>query len=80
MGESSDQMYRIIDTKVGVRQSYSSREEALEALRAWIEMQRKAGERVIEQDDGQWKDSRMTVWVCDPGEHIVRLVGEPRYA
>jgi hypothetical protein len=34
-------------------------------------MQRQAGEIVVEQDSGQWSDSRITKWIADRDDNIV---------
>jgi hypothetical protein len=73
MNDARAASYRLFDTKHGERAAFDTLDAARAALRAWIEMQRQAGEQVIEQDGGQWADSRLTVWISDPGEKIVRL-------
>jgi hypothetical protein len=40
-------------------------------------LQRQAGETVIEQDTGQWSDSRVTKWIADGDGNIVRLQERP---
>ena len=65
--------YYIVDSKTGDHQGYSTIDTAREALLAWILMQRQAGEVVVEQDTGQWSDSRITRWIADRDEKIVRL-------
>jgi hypothetical protein len=46
---------------------------AREALLGWIFKQRQAGERVIEQDTGQWSDSRVTMWIADRDDKVIKL-------
>lgn len=75
MMPQNESCYRLVDTKVGIRETFPTLEKALAALRAWIALQREAGEQVSELDGGEWKDSRVTVWISDPDAHIVRLTG-----
>jgi len=65
--------YYLVDSKTGGHQGYSTIDTAREALLAWILMQRQAGEVVVEQETGQWSDSRITRWIADRDEKIVRL-------
>jgi hypothetical protein len=65
--------YYLVDSRTGNRASYVTLVLAREALSGWITMQRQAGEFVVEQDTGQWSDSRMTVWISDEDGHVVRL-------
>jgi len=65
--------YYLRDSKTGSRQGYSTLDTAREALLAWILLQRQAGENIVEQDTGQWSDSRVTRWITDRDEKIVRL-------
>jgi hypothetical protein len=65
--------FHLLDTKVGERAAFATVVEARAALRTWIELQRHAGEPVVEQSTGQWMDSRLTVWIIDPSNKIVRL-------
>jgi hypothetical protein len=65
--------YCLRDSKTGGREGYSTLDTAREALIAWILLQRQAGETVVEQENGQWSDSRVTRWIADIDENIVRL-------
>jgi len=65
--------YYLRDSKTGSHEGYSTLDTAREALLAWILLQRQAGETVVEQDNGQWSDSRVTKWIADMDENIVRL-------
>jgi hypothetical protein len=65
--------YYLRDSKTGESEGYSTLDTAREALVAWILLQRQAGETVVEQDNGQWSDSRVTRWIADTDENIVRL-------
>lgn len=65
--------YYLRSSKTGDRQGYSTLDTAREALLAWVFAQREAGETVIEQDSGQWSDSRVTMWIADRDDGIVKL-------
>lgn len=65
--------YYLRDSKTGGSKGYSTLDTAREALLAWVFMQRQAGETVIEKDTGQWSDSRVTMWIEDRDNNIVRL-------
>ncbi|MGC2031817.1 MAG: hypothetical protein WA642_17490 [Steroidobacteraceae bacterium] len=65
--------YYLRSSKTGDRQGYSTLDTAREALLAWVFAQRQAGETVIEQDNGQWSDSRVTMWIADRDDGIVKL-------
>jgi hypothetical protein len=65
--------YYLRDSKTGKSDGYSTLDTAREALLAWILLQRQAGETVVEQDNGQWSDSRVTKWIADIDENVVRL-------
>jgi hypothetical protein len=65
--------YYLRSSKTGDRQGYSTLDTAREALLAWVFAQREAGETVIEQDGGQWSDSRVTMWIADRDDGIVKL-------
>lgn len=67
--------YYLCNSKTGDRQGYSTLDTAREALVGWILTQRQAGETVVEQDTGQWSDSRVTQWIADRDDRIVRLEG-----
>jgi len=71
----SEHPYYLCDSKTGGQEGYSTLDSAREALVAWIFVQRQAGETVVEQDNGQWSDSRVTKWVADREHNIVRLKG-----
>jgi hypothetical protein len=65
--------FYLCDSKTGGRVGYSTLDTAREALLGWIFKQRQAGERVIEQDTGQWSDSRVTMWIADRDDKVVKL-------
>jgi hypothetical protein len=65
--------YTLWDSKTGSHEGYSTLDTAREALLAWILLQRQAGETVIETATGQWHDSRVTRWIADRNDKIVRL-------
>lgn len=65
--------YYLRYSKTGGREGYSTLDTAREALIGWILLQRQAGETVVEQENGQWSDSRVTKWIADIDENIVRL-------
>lgn len=65
--------YCLRSSKTGDGEGYSTLDTAREALLAWIFAQRQAGETVIEQDNGQWSDSRVTMWIADQNDAIVKL-------
>jgi hypothetical protein len=65
--------YYLRSSKTGDGQGYSTLDTAREALLAWVFAQRQAGETVIEQDNGQWSDSRVTMWIADRDDGIVKL-------
>ena len=69
----TDMKFHLMDSKVGERGAFSTIEEAHRALQTWIDLQRHAGEPVVQQKTGQWTDSRLSVWVTDPQQTIVRL-------
>jgi hypothetical protein len=61
------------DLKTGVSVGYSTLDTAREALLSWISMQRQAGETVIELPEGRWSDSRVTKWLADQDNNILKL-------
>jgi hypothetical protein len=67
--------YYVWDSKTGHREGFSTLDQAREALLAWILLQRQAGETVVEHETGQWSDSRVTRWVADQDDQVVRLGG-----
>jgi hypothetical protein len=69
----SEHPYYLRDSKTGSHEGYSTLDSAREALVAWIFLQRQAGETVVEQDNGQWSDSRVTKWIADREDKIVKL-------
>jgi len=73
MEETRSHPYFIWNSKTGAHDGYSTLDSAREALLAWILLQRQAGETVIETDAGQWHDSRVTRWIADRDDKIVRL-------
>jgi len=73
MEETITHPYTLRDSKTGGKQGFSTLDSALEALLGWILLQRQAGEVVVETDTGQWHDSRITRWIADREDHIVRL-------
>ena len=66
-------MFQLVDSKVGVRAEFAQLSAAQAALAEWIGVQRKAGEPVVEQRDGQWSDSKVTIWICDGESHVIKL-------
>jgi hypothetical protein len=73
MEESIMHPYTLCDSKTGGKQGFSTLDSAREALLGWILLQRQAGEVVVETDTGQWHDSRVTRWISDRENNIVRL-------
>jgi hypothetical protein len=69
--------FYLCDSKTGERAGFSTLDSAREALLSWVFLQRQAGETVIEQDTGQWSDSRVTKWIADGDGNIVRLQERP---
>jgi hypothetical protein len=65
--------YYVVDSKTGAQEGYSTLDTAREALLGWILLERQAGETVIEKDTGQWSDSRVTRWIADRDQNIVKL-------
>ena len=63
----------VYNSKTGHKHGFSTLDQAREALLAWILLQRKAGEAVVEHQTGQWSDSRVTRWIADRDDQIVRL-------
>jgi hypothetical protein len=61
------------DLKTGTQVGYSTLDSAREALLGWVLLQRQAGETVIELPEGQWSDSRVTKWIADRDNQIVKL-------
>jgi hypothetical protein len=73
VGSKGVHPYYLRESKTGSAEGYSTLDTAREALLSWILMQRQAGEIVVEQDSGQWSDSRITKWIADRDDNIVRL-------
>jgi hypothetical protein len=71
--ESNDSQYFLWDSKTGNHKAFLSLEDARAALFEWISLQRNAGEPVVEQGTGQWTDSRVTMWIADAANNIIRL-------
>jgi hypothetical protein len=69
----SQHPYYLCDSKTGEKQGFSTRDQAREALLSWILIQRQAGEAVNELHTGQWSDSRVTRWIADRADQVVRL-------
>jgi hypothetical protein len=69
----SQHPYYLCDSKTGEKQGFSTLDQAREALLSWILVQRQAGEAVNEHDTGQWSDSRVTRWIADREDQVVRL-------
>ena len=69
----SQHPYYLCDSKTGEKQGFSTLDQAREALLGWILVQRQAGEAVNEHDTGQWSDSRVTRWIADSADQVVRL-------
>jgi hypothetical protein len=65
--------FKWIDSRVGKISEFESLEEARTALLAWITKQRNAGEPVSETSDGEWSDSRVTTWIADSNDQVVRI-------
>jgi hypothetical protein len=73
-GRSEDvHPYYLRNSKTGERKGYSTLDTAREALLAWVFTQRQAGETVVEQDTGQWSDSRTTMWIANQEDRIIGL-------
>jgi hypothetical protein len=68
--------YYLCDSKTGDKEGFSTLEQAREALLGWILLQRQAGEAVNEHETGQWSDSRVTRWIADHEDRVLRL-GSP---
>jgi hypothetical protein len=73
MTDTEPHPYYVCNSKTGEHEGYSTLDGAREALLSWILLQRQAGEQVIETDTGQWHDSRVTRWIADREDKIVRL-------
>lgn len=71
--EPADNHYFLWDSKTGNQKGFVSLETARAALFAWISLQRNAGESVVEHETGQWTDSRVTKWIADVQDNIIRL-------
>lgn len=67
--------FKLVDSKVANRGEFDNLEAARSGLSHWIEKQRAAGEPVVELPDGQWSDSRITIWITDDGGNVRRLKG-----
>ena len=67
------QPFYLMNSRMGQQEEFATLEEGRLALRAWITKQSHAGERVLEQETGQWSDSRVTVWIADQAGTIMRL-------
>jgi hypothetical protein len=65
--------FYICDSRTGDKQGFSTLEQAREALLGWILLQRQAGETVVEHENGQWSDSRVTRWIANLDDEIVPL-------
>jgi len=65
--------FYLCDSKTGDKHGYSTLDQAREALLAWILLQRQAGEAVVEHDNGQWSDSRVTRWIANSDDEVVPL-------
>jgi hypothetical protein len=65
--------YHLWNSKTGEHEGYSTLDGARAALLAWISQQRQAGEVVLETDTGQWRDSRVTRWIADRKNTIIKL-------
>lgn len=73
MVDEDSHPYYLWNSKTGEREGFSTLVGARESLLGWIFVQRQAGEVVIETDTGQWRDSRVTRWIADSEDNIVRL-------
>jgi hypothetical protein len=65
--------YYLCDSKTGEKQGFSTLDQAREAVLGWILVQRQSGEAVNEHDTGQWSDSRVTRWIADSADQVVRV-------
>jgi hypothetical protein len=65
--------YYVCDSRTGVKQGFSTLDQAREALLGWILARRQAGDAVNEQDTGQWSDSRVTRWIADQDDRVVHV-------
>jgi hypothetical protein len=65
--------FYLCDQKTGDRDGYSTLDTAREALLGWILLQRQAGETVVELPEGQWSDSRVTKWIADREDNVLKL-------
>jgi hypothetical protein len=73
MLEPDSHPYYLWNSKTGGGEGFSTLDAAREALLGWIFLQRQAGETVVETDTGQWHDSRITRWITDRQDNILRL-------
>jgi hypothetical protein len=62
---ASDHPYYVCDSRSGEKEGYSTLDQARESLLAWVLLQRQAGEPMIEHEQGQWSDSRVTRWIVN---------------
>jgi hypothetical protein len=65
--------FHLVDSKSGNLAEYADVAAARSALVEWIAKQRGAGEPVVEQPEGQWTDSRLTIWIADEQGHVIKL-------
>jgi len=65
--------FYLCDLKTGHREGFSTLDTAREALLAWVLLQRQAGEKVVELPEGQWSDSRVTKWIADQDDKVLKL-------
>ena len=73
MADDDSFPYHLWNSRTASHDGYATLESARGALLAWILLQRQAGEVVLETDTGQWHDSRVTRWIADSEDDIVRL-------
>jgi hypothetical protein len=73
MVETDSHPYHLWDSITGESEGFSTLDSAREALLGWIFLQRQAGETVVETDTGQWHDTRISRWITDREDNIVRL-------
>jgi hypothetical protein len=65
--------FKLMDSKVGERARFDRLDEAQQSLSEWIDKQRSANEPVVEQPTGQWSDSRITIWITDEHDQVLKL-------
>jgi hypothetical protein len=71
--ETDSHPYYLRNSMTGGSEGFSTLDGAREALLGWIFLQRQSGETVVETDTGQWHDSKISRWITDREDNIVRL-------